>query len=74
MHVEPGLSLSCREPEGQRRLQTADDRINRSIAEQIEEQDQVPPVHGGSDDMPPVAPDADLKFEDSDAPRATSLY
>ena len=33
--------------EGQRRLQAADERIHRSLAEQIEEQDRVPPVHGG---------------------------
>ena len=47
-HVEPELLLNCRKPlEGQRRRQAADDRINRSIAEQIEGQDQVPPVHGG---------------------------
>ena len=34
-------------PEGQRRLEAADERVNRSIAEQIEDQDRVPPVHGG---------------------------
>ena len=33
--------------EGQRRLLVADERINRSLAEQIEEQDRVPPVQGG---------------------------
>ena len=34
-------------PEGQRRLQAADERINRSLAKHIEEQHRVPPVHGG---------------------------
>ena len=54
--------------EGQRRLQAADDRINRSIAEHIEEQDQVPPVHGGGvDESVPGPPDAELKFENLDA-------
>ena len=53
-------------PEGQRRLEVADERINRSIAEQIEDQDRVPPVHGGGgDDAGQVAPE--LKFEDLDA-------
>ena len=55
-------------PEGQRRLQAADDRVNRSIAEHIEEQDQVPPVHGGGvDENVPGPPDGELKFEDLDA-------
>ena len=34
-------------PEGLRRLNAADERVNRSIAKQIEEQAQLPPVHGG---------------------------
>ena len=51
-------------PEGQRRLQAAHERINRSLAEQIEEQDQVPPVHGGDEIDGQVAPE--FKFEDLD--------
>ena len=52
--------------EGQRRLQFADERIIRSIAERIEEQDRVPPVHGGGGDgdAGQVAPK--FQFEDLD--------
>ena len=54
--ITKGHSDACRSrivaelsktPEGQRRLEAADERVNRSIAEQIEDQDRVPPVHGG---------------------------
>ena len=41
------LAELAKPPEGQRRLQAADERLNRSVAEQIDEQDRVPPVHGG---------------------------
>jgi len=54
MCVAPGLllnSIKQKQPEGQRRFEAAVERINRSIAEQIEDQDRVPPVHeGGVDD------------------------
>ena len=50
-------------PEGLRRISAADECINRSIAEDIERQDQAPHVHGGDQrGMANDVPDTDLKF------------
>ena len=52
-----GQSDECRQritdelsetPEGLRRISAADERINRSVAEDIERQDQAPHVHGAA--------------------------
>ena len=50
-------------PEGLRRVANAEERINRTIAEQIENQE--PHGHGGGEgDDTHVVPDSDLKFDD----------
>ena len=55
-HTTKGHSEICRQriideliktPDGQRRIAAADERINRSIAEDVEAQDRAPHGHGG---------------------------